>query len=397
MDNHNRRNSVGPGRPVMRVTSRRHWYARRRNRRIMIVLTGIVALAIVVTVLVLIISLFTSSPKVATTPTEAQGDVEMTTAATEAPTYDVLNFSTPAIKDDGSSTGYTSPDNAGVYIYNNMALELFGGSEFTATDYASAISDFKASAPDYKVYNMVVPTHTEFALPQRLIDSGDAYSTSQADNLKAVYSNYTQDVQPINCYNAMCDHIDEYLYFNTDHHWSGLGAYYAYEAFCEQTGQTPLKLSDCEEHTIEGFTGSLYEGTIPEDTVHYWKFPYQTHAMCQPEAGDEMQEMSIYYDDAGPGSNTYGVFIFGDSSLFIEYNDDLSNGKKIAVVKESFGNAFVPYLTNNYEEVHVIDFRYFNQSLKSYMDENDIDEILFINNVMSANTALQVDRIREIF
>ena len=57
----------------------------------------------------------------------------------------------------------------------------------------------------------------------------------------------------------------------------------------------------------------------------------------------------------------------------------------------------MPYLTSNYEEVHVIDFRYFDQSLKSYMEEKGIDEILFLNNVMSANTALQVDRIREIF
>ena len=401
MDNRNRRTPIGAGQPVMRVTSRRHWYAKRRNRRIMIVLTGAIALAIVVTVLVLIINLFASTPKVAAEPTEAQAEATAATAAaaTEAPAYNALNFSTPKIADDGTSTGYYSASDPGVYIYNNMALEVFGGSEAMAADYAKALSEFKESVPDYKVYNMVVPTHIEFALPKRLIESGDVYATSQADNLKAVFSGYTQDVQPINCYNAMCDHISEYTYFNTDHHWTGLGAYYAYEAFCEQTGQTALKLSDCEEHTIEGFEGTFYgaDSSLSTDTVHYWTFPYQTHAMCQPEAGDEMQEMSLYYEAAGPGSNSYGVFIYGDSSLFIEYNDDLKNGKKIAVVKDSFGNAVVPYLTNNYEEVHVIDFRYFNQSLKSYMQENGIDEILFINNVMSANTALQVDRMREIF
>ena len=108
-----------------------------------------------------------------------------------------------------------------------------------------------------------------------------------------------------------------------------------------------------------------------------------------------MYDTDVYYEGAA-GSGAYITFIYGDSSLFIEYNDTNKNGKKIAVVKESYGNAFVPYLTNNYEEVHIIDFRYFTQNIKEYMQENGITEILFLNNTMSANAAMQVDRIREL-
>ena len=332
----------------------------------------------------------------------ASNDVKATEAATEAETtapeptkpQGDLTFETPNIPDDGSS-GYTSASDQGLYIYKNAAYELCGASDEAGKDYAAAISEFKKSAPDFTVYNMVVPTHTEFGIPQRL--ASEIYTQSQSQNIKTIYSSYTEDVKPINCYNALCRHKDEYVYFNTDHHWTGLGAYYAYQAFCEQTGQQALALTDCTEQTIEGFEGSFYsaDASLSPDSVHYWKFPYQTHAKRQEESGAEMYDTDVYYEGAA-GSGAYITFIYGDSSLFIEYNDTNKNGKKIAVVKESYGNAFVPYLTNNYEEVHIIDFRYFTQNIKEYMQENGITEILFLNNTMSANAAIQVDRIREL-
>ena len=332
----------------------------------------------------------------------ASNDVKATEAATEAETAAPeptkpqadLTFETPNIPDDGSS-GYTSASEQGLYIYKNAAYELCGASDEAGKDYAAAISEFKKSAPDFTVYNMVVPTHTEFGIPQRL--ASEIYTQSQSQNIKTIYSSYTEDVKPINCYNALCRHKDEYVYFNTDHHWTGLGAYYAYQAFCEQTGQQALALTDCTEQTIEGFEGSFYsaDASLSPDSVHYWKFPYQTHAKRQEESGAEMYDTDVYYEGAA-GSGAYITFIYGDSSLFIEYNDTNKNGKKIAVVKESYGNAFVPYLTNNYEEVHIIDFRYFTQNIKEYMQENGITEILFLNNTMSANAAMQVDRIREL-
>ncbi|WP_407386168.1 DHHW family protein [Ruminococcus sp.] len=325
-------------------------------------------------------------------------EVAATVAAPTEPPYDPLNFVKPNIPDSGAEGAYSAVD-SGVYVYDNMTFELCGASDSAAEDYAAAISDFKKSAPEFTVYNIVATTHAEFGLPQRLIDSGSVYSASQLDNIKKIYSSYSQDVKPINCYNTLGEHINEYIYFNTDHHWTGLGAYYAYQAFCEQTNQTPLKLTDCTENKKEGFLGSFSDcaDSLKPDTVYYWTFPYATHAMRQEESGMEPYEMNVYYEHIENPSGLYSTFICGDSSLFIEYNDDNKNGKKIAVVKESYGNAFVPYLTYNYEEVHVIDSRYFVGSLKDYMKENGITEILFINNIMSANNPFMVDGIRGIF
>ena len=380
-------------------------------RRTIIVIVGLLIVALAIWLLVLIgkaifgggsssgsdnsgiVSETVSDPLADPSSASSSGE---TTAPTTAPETE-LTFKTPNIRDDGSSMGAYSNTNGGVYIYNGIACELFGWDDDTASDYASAISEFKKAAPEYTVYSMVIPNHTEFAMPDRVADA--VGTMKQSENIAAIYKAFTNGVKPINCYNALCDHIDEYIYFNTDHHWSGLGAYYAYTAFCQQTGQTPLDLKDCTENTISDFEGTLYDGSQQNglDTVHWWQFPYSTHAMRQDNPGEDLYRTTVFYEEEGSGPYSYGVFIWGDAPLFVCYNDELNNGKKIAVIKESYGNAFAPFLTANYEEVHVIDFRYWEGSLKDYMKENGIDEVIFVNNVMSANTAIQVDRIRGIF
>ena len=381
---------------------------RKRRRKLMIrrTLIVVIGLLIIFLAIFLLVQLFKaifgggSGNQTVQATVAATSQTAETQAATQAQAS-ATTFNKPTIPDDGTSEGYYSASNAGIYIYKNMALELFGSPESTAQYYADTISGFKEAAPEYTVYNMVVPNHSEFAIPQRLIDNESVYVGSQAENINYIYTHYKADVKPINCYNKLGEHINEYIYFNTDHHWTGLGAYYAYQAFCEQTGQTPLDLSTCTEHTIEGFEGSMIDADPSlydhKDTVHFWEFPYETRAKRQDNPGEELYDSSVYYMEETGGSVAYGVFIWGDAPLFIEYNDNLNNGKKIAVVKESYGNSFVPYLTNNYEEVHVIDFRYFGQNLKSYMQDNDIDEVLFINNVMSANAAERQDEIRSLY
>lgn len=366
-------------------------------RRVTIVGILLLILILVITLLVLGIKAIFNIGK---------GDTDETVAATVAAVSNEANnnlaFNTPDVPDDKSIEGYPSPENSAVYIYNNAAYELFAGSEASAQDYADCISEFKAQVGnDVTVYNMVIPSHIELGIPQRYIQEKGLQTSSQAENISTIYNSYTEDVVPINCYNELSAHCKEYIYYNTDHHWTGLGGYYAYKAFCEQTNQKVLDLSVCTEKQVSGYEGSLAycDGSLYDnlDTVHFWTFPYNTYAMRTESAGDEPYETSIYYEDAASGPYTYGAFIWGDCSLFVEHNADLTNGKKIAVIKESYGNAFVPYLTANYEEVHVIDFRYFEDNLKDYCTQNGIEEVLFVNNIMAANTAIQVDRIRTLF
>ncbi|MBQ9674253.1 MAG: hypothetical protein IJV39_06465 [Ruminococcus sp.] len=375
---------------------------RRKIRRIKMVVTGIFMIAIVVSIVIGISmgikSCINSGAETANgfkTVTKDNSNNKTTSASNvttdNADKNDPLSFVTPQITDDDTD-GQFSSQNSAIYLWNNAAYEIFGSSADRSDIYSDVINRATEKLGDkIKVYSMMIPLHSEMNLPERLkTDSG---STSQADNIYNAYSKFTS-AQPINIYNVLAEHNNEYLYFNSDHHWTGLGAYYAYTAFCEQTDQEPMTISEEGTHSIEGFTGSFHTyGTGLVDRVDYYDLPYETNCTLYPSADSAGQPADIYYENEEAGENTYGVFINGDQPKFI-INSECDSDKKIAVVKESFGNAFVPYLSANYKEIHVLDMRYCGiTDLKQYCEENEIDEVLFMNNMMSANSA---DRITDI-
>lgn len=396
-----RRQGSYNSRPAYNTNRRRRNNKKRTRNRIIIVSCGIL---IIILLVVMISSVFkgcfgakqtnapisTDTKPVATadTPNNKKNDIQDDLS----PTY----FKTPQIKDDKSS-GYSAYS---IYVWNKQGFELFGSDEARATTYAETINGFADKLNGITVYDMVIPNHTEMGLPQRLKDS-DAPSTSQAENIKSIYSKLSDKVTPINAYNYLADHNDEYIYFGSDHHWSGLGAYYAYSAFAKTNDLPVLSLDDCTEQQIEGFTGTFSNTAsgLDTDTVHYWEFPYEVTMDITDESGNLNTYTSPYYQYAEAGSLTYGVFIMGDHPLTVlkSASENAEEGKKIAVIKESYGNAFVPYLTYNYEEVHVIDFRTFGDNLVSYCQQNGIDEVLFLNGVMSANTQIQLDSMSGLF
>lgn len=293
--------------------------------------------------------------------------------------------SIPEIPEDPTAEPYLSE---GIVMYGKMALEAFYDCQEQAADYAEVISSIQSSVPDAQVYNIVVPTHVEFALPEKY--KAD-FSVSERPTLDAVYDNYSAPVKGVDVYDVLSLHKLEYLYFNTDHHWTGLGAYYAYTQFAQEAGFTPVPQEDMEKKSIPGLLGLLYDITqepILEqnpDSVEYFTIPGDYDCQVMYQGSDEWLETSMLAEYA-EGANAYGVFLGGDNKLFKIQNQDpaMKNGKKIAVLKESFGNAFVPFLAPHYSEVHVLDMRYWEGNLAGYAAENGIDEILVINNIKSA-------------
>ena len=409
----NRRQTSYNGRPSYdrRRLNKMRNYRRTRNRIIIVV-----SLILVVTLVVLMIVLaFNGCGKkdnnkgVSTQP--KQSSVSETSNTDEKPqpknTDEKLAIDTfiEAEPKDDNSSGY----NAGsIYVWNQAGFEVFGGDEERAKLYSDTVNGLADKVPDMNVYGMIVPNHTEMGLPRRLWakNGGEAYTNSQADSIRSAYESMDKDkVTPINAYNYLSEHCNEYIYFNSDHHWTGLGSYYAYKAFADTLGLTALSLDDCEEKTIDGFTGSLTNNAdgLKSDTVHYWHLPYSVSMEITHEGGSTESYNSPYFDEEASGSLTYGVFIWGDNPLTVmkSNSEKAESGRKIMVVKESYGNAFVPYLTQNFEEVHVADMRSFRQvsdsNLQTYCRQNGITDLLFINGVMSANNGDLLDSMEDLF
>lgn len=375
----------------------------KRNRIIMVVIA----------LLVLLFIIFGISSCVSSCVKNSTANAQANNAGAESPTQTATAVAVPSdaqtatqpvstndIQDNGED-GYVT--DSGIYIWNNQAFEMFYGDESMAQTYASAISYYRQQLDSsINVYNMVVPTHIAFGLPDRLENSVD--SKNQADYLNAVYNSYSTDVKGVNIFNALEQHKTEYIFFNTDHHWTSLGAYYAYQEFCLTAGEAPVDINTITPYDIPGFVGSLYTATNAEvlnnnpDTVRYYDMP-ETYTMnlLQQDATEYMTLDSMYYSGSTAGSETYGVFIWGDNPVTKIVNTQPKNSRKLLVVKESFGNAIVPWFINNYNEVHAIDFRYYEGNLSSYCTENGITDVLFINGVMSSANSFQLDSMSSLF
>lgn len=395
--------------PYNRRRPKKRGISTRTRNRIVIVVSALLVLALLITLIAVALKGCKNNKK---SPTAISTDIKAKQQSTvgEPQGNDIQQSNdalSPAVFNppnptDSNGTGY---DAGSIYVWNETGFELFGGSEFTAQTYGETINSFAEKLQNMNVYSMVIPNHTEMGLPDRL--KNEVNTNSQAENIKNAYAAMdTTKVTPVNAYNYLSEHCNEYIYFNSDHHWTGLGSYYAYKAFADTLGLTPLDLNDCTEQQIDGFTGTFTNlaNGLKTDSVHYWQFPYSVSMDITDSSGNVTSYDSPYFEGEEAGTLTYGTFIYGDNPLTVlrSQSENAQSGKRIAVVKESYGNAFVPYLTSNFEEVHVADLRYFRDAspdvnLANYCRQNGITDVLFLNGIMSANTQIQLDSMTALF
>lgn len=285
----------------------------------------------------------------------------------------------------GSNTDDYSVDSS-IIIQGDRAMEIFSVSSTSLTRYGQNINNFAKRIPNRNVYVLLAPTSLEFYGP-------DDYKTDNHSQLKAmnlVYEQLTADnVKTVDARNAIAKHVDEYIYLRTDHHWTARGAYYAYAAFCQVSDQTATTLESHQTGKIEGFVGSMYRYTEAAalknnpDYVEYFIPNHTTVGKTYTDGAMSGEGRTIQaVNTSVSGSNGYLCFIEGDNAVD-KFTTNVGNGKSIVLIKESFGNAFAPFLMDNYDTVYVIDPRKVDLDLQSFVETNDIDDVLFLNYTMA--------------
>ena len=218
----------------------------------------------------------------------------------------------------------------------------------------------------------IYPENVPVAAP--LLDE-DSYLDSLSETIQAAGGRFV-DVRE-----TLRSHKDEYLYYRTDHHWTSLGAYYAYSQLCGTLGLTPFDRDAHTAETAENFYGTHYSkartwNAVP-DTITYY----------------DLQNALTIWNVTGPGQPTDGTTtglydtdklnVYDKYAMFLHGNNGLSwvegdGSGKILVIKDSYANCFVPYLTANYAAVDVVDFRNYNYGLDQLIADNNYDAILVL-------------------
>ena len=282
-----------------------------------------------------------------------------------------------------------------VFIFKNRGFEVFSGGAAMGKKYADVINMYsRLKVPGLKVYNLVIPNGFEFEITERYKD----LAKPAKESIDAIFAAEDPEIIKINPVDEIRKHRSEYIYFNTDHHWTSLGAYYAYVAFCKAANLTPVSLDTIPSKVKAGFLGFFHRITRSAvlknnpDSVRYYLFPDSSNFYIGSNAIGYWAKSNMYAEQV-KGDNSYSVFLQGDLPV-CKIETQHKNGRKIALVKESYGNAFAPFLVNNYEKIIVVDQRSYKGDFIAMLKAEGINELLFINNIFAAHTQFHIDDIK---
>ena len=262
------------------------------------------------------------------------------------------------------------------------AFEKFQFNEGLTTLNANMVSRAAGIAKEYDVrfFDMPIPASVGILLSSDLLDRLGMDDQGQAIAFK--FEKESDDVQKVNVFNTLVRHNSEYIYFRTDHHWTALGAYYAYEAFCRVAGFEPVPLEEYTELDMGDFLGSFYS-TSPQPA----KLENDRLYAYQPPGNIEMQVYNNGYTfpadvifDKSQASifDKYVSFLGGDHTMTVLTNNDLGDdAPNCAVYKDSYGNPFVIYLTQHYHRVYALDFRKYDaMGMRSFIQAYHINDVI---------------------
>ena len=288
-------------------------------------------------------------------------------------------------------------------LVGNRAMDVPRASYESIEAYASAVNHIAdALGSDVRTFCIDVPNAAAFYAPQD-------YRTGEHDQKAMIdycYSRLDSNVLSVDAFPLLQKHKDEYIYFRTDHHWTQLGAYYAYTAYCERAGLTPIPLEQFETGTYEGFVGSMY--------TYLSAYPQASVLREEPDTLTYYRPFvdlnTVYYTDASLNhgyaigtichikssvSNKYLTYLGGDHPITVIETD--AEGPVCLMLKESYGNAFAPWLTSHYSKIIVIDPREFNREgmpsldLVSFAEKHSVSDCIILNYPMMLNSSYYAD------
>lgn len=305
----------------------------------------------------------------------------------------IKNSEIPKASIPVNTSGSTSFVN-GIAIVGTRAMALYNPNPATFGVYAEAVNKYKQALPDVNVYCLLIPTACEFYGSAEV----NARCASQRDHINLVVDKL-DNVKSVDAYSALAAHLNEDIYLRTDHHWAALGGYYAAREFAKAAGVPLLPLSDYKERVNTGYVGTMYGYTNnsavmknnPEDFVYHvpqtvdWTATYYNFKLSGNKVTGMYDPMdAAYFINYGDNSSdNYCTFMGGDAKI-VRVKTSTKNGRRLAVFKESFGNTIPGYLFGSFEEIYVLDERYFPYNAIDFVKEKGITDLLFANNTTGA-------------
>lgn len=247
---------------------------------------------------------------------------------------------------------------------------------------AETINSFAKRHSDMNISLMIVPnkaTIWEDKLPI------NATIQSQLKTLQVFQKEIDDAITVVDSIAPLRAHKSEYIYYRSDHHWTSHGAYIAFDTWKSATHPQDVQL-DYQHYKIH----SSFYGTLANTSAYYSKTPDEIDLYVSKDdpqynvqyTTKKVTTTSLYDQDKLSSANPYEVFLSGNEPL-IDIFTTVDTDRHLLVIKDSFANAFIPFLLPYYSQITVVDPRYYFDDLEALIRNKGISETLFLYN---ANT-----------
>lgn len=285
----------------------------------------------------------------------------------------------------------------GVYIGTNGQLleQIEVADENHLAANIKAIKSFSESQSKIPVRMMLVPDAANVlnhSLPAL------AKPEDQTQMFSMVRKDLGDSVEWIDVSTELNKHKTEKIYYKTDHHWTTLGAFYAFQAAAPSLGiegdLSGKYVSYAVSDSFNGMLASKSGVNFGEKEQIDIYVPTEEDTDLIVDYVDEGKRSTSLYDSSKlKEKDQYTVFLGGNSSL-LDIRTVSTSTKRLLLVKDSFANSFIPFLTPYYREIVVVDPRYYSGTINDLMDSYRISEVLFL---YSGNTFFKDNNISGVF
>lgn len=274
----------------------------------------------------------------------------------------------------------------GMFLYGDAVYTPASFSKKYAGYYLQTAAYYKALFGEDTTVSVVVSPVSAMVIDNASVKAKIQDQGKIMDDMAALAD---PSIHFVDTYSEMYAHRNEYLFFKSDHHWTARGAYYAYRAFAVSRGWTPTELDDFDYKIInDNYHGSMYSFTGDtrvrsfSDTIEAFVTRKKTTMTITGNNGATY----TYNSPIVESNHTYVTFIAGDNPYTVINVPENPQDQNVLVLKDSFGNAFVPYLCEHFGNIIVVDTRYTTMNVYEHLKEYGLTDIIFVNNVQAANS-----------
>lgn len=258
-------------------------------------------------------------------------------------------------------------ENNGVYITReNTLIDKFEQVNFVQVESNINYVNSFAEKLDVPVYITVVPTQNDIYVNKLYYGAQENSQKEAIDFIKANTHNF------IDVYDILSSKNDEYIFYNTDHHWTSLGAYYAYQEIAVGLGVKPVM--DLQPTVI---SQEFYGTTYSKSSARYVKPDeisiFTENFTIEIENPDGITQQLMFDFEKLDQKDQYEVFLGGNHPRVTVFGQGEG---KLLIVKDSYSNSLVQFLAQNYAEIHMIDLRFWKMPISNYVEQNGIDTVL---------------------